>query len=89
MCLYCVCGDLIFKYSPPWNPVPPNPYVPAPVLPGPHIPWVIEQVKEYLELLKEIKALEDSIGCPCEPNKADYISMFEARIESLKKNLHI
>jgi hypothetical protein len=49
-------------------------------------PWNLERLKEYLALLKEIKALEDSIGCPCpeEREKPDYIKLFEDRIATLE-----
>lgn len=87
MCVYCFMGDHAFKFNPPWNPADP-PYWPSTV-PQPQVPvvqpWKIEQLKEYLELLKQIKAMEDKIGCPCEPNKADYIKLFEERIEHIKK----
>jgi len=48
-------------------------------------PWPVEQLKEYLELLKQVKEMEDKIGCPCEPNKANYIELFEQRIAALEK----
>lgn len=50
--------------------------------------WPIEKAKEYLELLKQIKALEDSIGCPCpeERAKPDYIKMLQEMVDQEKAN---
>lgn len=99
MCCYCMVGDSIYKWNPPlWphpggtgpNPLHPNlpPNVPNPA-PGvtPQV-WPIEKAKEYLELLKQIKALEDSIGCPCpeEREKPNYIQMIQEGIDALEKN---
>lgn len=85
-------GDHTFKYDPPWaQPVFPNPVqpwhnlIPKPVNPQKEIvPWSLERLIEYRDLLKEIKELEDKIGCLCEPNKADYLDLFEKRIQALK-----
>lgn len=95
MCVYCFCGDWAWKYDPPYWPKP-NPLVPEPVWPKEPDkpvtpppdwqPWKMDRLKEYLELLKQIKALEDQIGCPCEPNKADHIKILEERIAELEKN---
>lgn len=88
MCTYCMIADHAFRYYPPWNPDPgfiPNPLIPAPVVPGPFVPWPLERLREYEELLKRVKALEDQLGCPCEPNKADYLKMFRERIDALEK----
>jgi len=86
MCVYCFIGDHTWKYNPPF-PVSPFDYptVPQPVVPGPITPWPLEQLKEYLEVLKEVKALEDKLGCPCLPNKADYIKMLKDKIAELEK----
>jgi hypothetical protein len=46
--------------------------------------WPLDRLKEYRDLLKEIKALEDQLQCPCEPNKANYIELFEQRIKQLE-----
>ena len=35
--------------------------------------------------MKEIKEMEDKLGCPCVPNKADYIGLLEKRLKFLKK----
>lgn len=51
----------------------------------PQAPWGIEKLTEFLDLLKRVKALEDQLGCPCEPNKADYIGMITERIAALEK----
>ena len=93
MCVYCFVGDSWFRRDPPWNPwkdfqdtqVDPYPTVPKPLVPV--VPWDIDKLKEYLEVLKQIKELEDKVGCPCEPNKADYIGMFKKRIEELEKKI--
>lgn len=92
MCVYCYCGDHAFRWNPPWQETrtpdelyPWHPLVPKPATPGPHLPWSIKQLKEYMKLLKEIKKLEDKLGCPCEPNKADYLSLLKKRIKALEK----
>lgn len=88
MCAYCNIGDNAFRYNPPWDPqtwpVNPSPLIPRPIYPAPVNPWPVDQLKEYLDLLKQVKDLEDRLGCPCEPNKADYISLFKQRIEMLE-----
>ena len=84
MCLYCVCGDWAFRHDPPWNP-PYSPYIPQPLVPLPIQPWPLEKLREYRDLLQQIKDLEDKIGCPCEPNKADYLELFKRQIELLEK----
>jgi hypothetical protein len=88
VCVYCNIGDHAFRHSPPWDefqqPVP-NPYIPAPAKPVDVVPWPIDRLKEYLEILKEVKRMEDQIGCPCEPNKANYIELFEKRIAALEE----
>lgn len=83
MCMYCSMGDHTFRYDPPWYVPPSTPYVPAPVVPTVH-PWDLERLREYYDLLKGIKELEDKLGCPCEPNKADYLTMFKNRIAELE-----
>lgn len=88
MCTYCMIGDWQFRHSPPW---PPNdvPLWPAPVprpLPQlPIIPWPVEKLREFEDLLRRVKDLEDKLGCPCEPNKADYLDLLRQRIEHLEK----
>ena len=87
MCVYCYCGDSFWKYDPPFYPKP-DPLLPNPAIwpqPQPYTPWSLEKLKEYLELLKQIKALEDQIGCPCEPSKADHIKILMDRIAELEK----
>lgn len=86
MCTYCYCGDHPFKYNPPWkeDEGPWSPYIPQPLGPITTPSWELQRLKDYLELLKQIKELEDKIGCPCEPNKADYLALFEKRIKMLE-----
>lgn len=85
MCVYCVIGDHTFKYDPPFKVDPQQwPSIPQPVVPLVQ-PWDLERLKEYLAILKEVKELEDKLGCPCVPNKADYIGLLEQRIKELKK----
>lgn len=88
MCVYCNCGDQFFRHDPPWNPqeYPPwPPQVPAPVNPAPVTPWPLEKLLDYYDLMKRVKDLEDRLGCPCEPNKADYLDLLKKRIEALEK----
>lgn len=90
MCVYCYCGDEIWKWDRPWNvPTtdPDYPFLPKPIAPEVPNEWNLQRLREYLELLRRIKALEDQIGCPCEPNKADYIKMFEDRISELERRM--
>lgn len=81
-------GDHTWRYDPPWNPLRDQPtwppLIPQPVVPMPAMDWPVERLKEYLRLLKEIRELEEKVGCPCEPNKADYIKLFEERIAKLE-----
>lgn len=88
MCVYCNCGDWAFKHNPPWRPQDYPNYpatIPQPIVTPTPDPWKVQQLKEYLDLLKQIKEMEDKLGCPCEPNKADYVSLFEERIKHLEK----
>ncbi len=90
MCTYCMIGDNTFRHYPPWPNYPGYPYsplIPAPVGPVITPPWSIEQLKEFQDLLKRVKDLEDKLGCPCEPNKANYIELFRQRIEQLEKKI--
>jgi len=79
-------GDWQFRHNPPWVPEPWPQYVPQPL---PHafpvVPWGHDRLAEFLDLLERVKRLEDQLGCPCEPNKADYIGMLKERIEKLEK----
>jgi len=88
MCVYCMIADWQFQHNPPWRPTDPiTPWPPAVPLPAPLTPirpWSIEQLKEFQDLLKRVKALEDELGCPCEPNKADYIKLLKRRIAHLE-----
>lgn len=91
MCLYCNMGDFEFRHNPPWRrdsypQFPPS--VPLPAMPMmPNYEWGLDKLKEYYDLLKRVKEMEDKLGCPCEPNKADYLKLFEDRIASLEKKL--
>ncbi len=89
MCVYCMCGDWTFRHYPPWSPydpfVPWPPTVPAPLPNTPVVPWSLEQLREFQDLLRRVKELEDKLGCPCEPNKADYLDLMRRRIEDLEK----
>jgi len=95
MCVYCYCGDHNFKWDPPWNePLTPTPLYPwHPLIPKPSnpqtpiTPWPIDRLKEFEDMLRRIKELEDKLGCPCEPNKADYLTLFKQRIEALEKEV--
>jgi BMFP domain-containing protein YqiC len=61
--------------------------IPEPIKePLPYNPWPIELLKEYEELLKRIKALEDQLGCEChEVEKPNYIKLVEERISQLEE----
>ena len=90
MCLYCYCAESAFKWDPPWKPLPQNPWHPnipyPPVNPVVTPPWTVDRLRDFEELLKRVKALEDAMGCECvEPDKPDYIKLFEQRIEQLEK----
>jgi hypothetical protein len=87
MCVYCMIGDHPFKFDPPW-PVPATePYIPQPVVPltPDYQPWKLDRLREYYDLLQRVKELEDRLGCPCEPNKADYLKQFADRIAALER----
>lgn len=89
MCVYCMIGDDFFHRNPPWHPYDPitpwPPSVPRPLPATPINPWPVDQLKEFLDLLERVKRLEDKFGCPCEPNKADYLDLLKRRIEALEK----
>ncbi len=88
MCAYCMVGDHFFRFDPPWYVPPSTPFVPRPAPgAGDIYPWNLERLREVEDMLKRIKALEDKLGCPCEPNKADYLAMFRERIEKLEKQV--
>jgi len=76
-------GDWMQKWDPPTYPLDPQRF-PTPSLPAPT--WPLEKLKEYEELLKRIKALEDSIGCPCpiERGKPDYLAIIREAIDKLE-----
>ena len=86
MCTYCMVADSWWRHDRPWHLTPAHPaypFIPQPVGPR-QPPWSLEKLKEYLDVLKQIKELEDKVGCPCEPNKADYIALFESRIRAVE-----
>lgn len=84
MCCYCNMGDSWFKFDPPFKLDPWPEQVPQPVYPMPAMDWPLEKLKEYHRILKEVKEMEDKLGCPCEPNKIDYIKLFDERIKALE-----
>lgn len=89
MCTYCMIGDTFFRYDPPWpihrRDIDPWRYIPTPISPAPVESWPLEKLRDYLDLLERVKKLEDQLGCPCEPNKADYIGLFKERIAKLEE----
>lgn len=92
MCLYCMIGDHQFRFNPPWEkPISPSPLypwhplIPAPINPVITPPWDIARLKEFEDLLRRVHELEEKLSCPCEPNKADYLSLLKQRIEALEK----
>ena len=87
MCTYCMIGDWQFRRDPPFIPTTPVPYLPQPILPPMWQPWQPPELKEFLDLLERVKKLEDALGCPCEPNKADYIGLLKERIAELEKRV--
>lgn len=91
MCVYCMIGDHAFEWNPPWRPsdTPAWPwYIPTPKIPAPEItPWPVDRLREFEELLRRVKELEDKLGCPCEPNKADYLALIRERIEILERRV--
>lgn len=87
MCTYCMIGDWTFRHDPPFYPAPPLVPQPLPYVPFPLTPWPLDKLQEYLDLLERVKKLEDALGCPCEPNKADYIGIIKKRIEALEKRV--
>lgn len=87
MCAYCMVGDEFFRHNPPWPNQPGYPWHPLTPMPAGPVttsPWSLEQLKEFEDVIKRRKALEDKIGCPCEPNKADYLALIKERIEKLE-----
>lgn len=88
MCVYCAVGDNFFRHDPPWPniyPYPSHPQIPAPINPAPTVPWGRDRLVELEDILKRIKALEDQLGCPCEPNKADYLALIKERLDQIEK----
>lgn len=86
-------GDHQFQWDPPWpiGPTypqfPQHPLIPLPINPFqliPPAPWPLDRLKEFEDLLRRVKDLEDRLGCPCEPNKADYLGLLRERIEKLE-----
>lgn len=88
MCTYCNMGDFTFRHDPPWYP-PPSPLIPmpAPYVPLPVNPWPLEKLRDYHDLLVKVRELEERLGCPCEPNKADYIQVLGDRIAQLEESV--
>lgn len=86
MCVYCNMGDHTFRFDPPWKPEPWPQQIPQPLHPLAPTwqPWDLARLKEYHDLLKAVKDMEDRLGCPCEPNKADYLKLIADRIAELE-----
>lgn len=88
MCLYCYVADHFARFDPPWEDFQKeSPFIPAPLVVAD--PWTLERLKEFEELLKRVKELEDKLGCPCEPSKADYLSILKDRIAVLERQAEI
>ena len=85
MCVYCNMGDWTFRHNPPWNPPYQSPLIPMPLNPLPVIPWDYNKLHEYYEMMRQVKELEDKLGCPCDPNKADYLKILRERLDYLKE----
>jgi hypothetical protein len=84
MCVYCTIGDYAFRHDPPWKIDPYHPQIPQPASPwNPINPWSVDKLQDFMDLLRRVKKLEDKMGCPCEPNKADYIKLLKDRILEL------
>lgn len=87
MCAYCNMGDHFFRYDPPFYPNPWPPQIPQPLNPIPQQPWDLQRLVDLQDLMRRVKALEDALGCPCEPNKADYLTLIADRIAELEKKV--
>jgi hypothetical protein len=85
MCTYCMIGDWQFRHNPPWNPPFPSPLIPLPINPIPIQPWDAQKLIEFMDILRRVKELEDRLSCPCEPNKADYLTILKDRIKALER----
>ena len=87
MCSYCAIGDQAFRWGTPFPTT--HPLVPMPMPGVVRQEWPVERLREYLDLLKQVKAMEDSIGCPCpeEREKPDYVALFEERIAAMERKL--
>ena len=66
-------------------PVGPAPLPPMAPYPSPR-PWTREQLEETLELVRQIKEMEDALGgCPCEePSKLDFLQEIRKRLDALE-----
>jgi hypothetical protein len=75
-----------------WVPDPVNP--PAPWTPwnpyGPRepTPWERQQFDELMEILRQVKEMEDRLGgCPCEDeSKMDFLKEIDARITAREQD---
>jgi hypothetical protein len=94
MCMYCNMGDHAWQTNPPWTqpygPIPDpsrpwHPALPQPLPGSPIQPWPLENLKEFQDILKRLKALEDKMACECEPKEVDYIALIQQRIDALEK----
>lgn len=84
MCCYCMMADWQFRHNPPWN-LKDTPLIPRPLVPGPVIPWDFQKLAEWYDILRRVKEMEDRLGCPCEPNKADYMALIKQRLDTLER----
>jgi hypothetical protein len=103
MCVYCMIADWARQYSPPppnWvqpfvlytPPLPqfypvPNQYPPNPA--SQPSPWSRDQLDGLADILKRVKALEDTVGgCPCEePEKLDYLGSIREQLDRIEQKV--
>ena len=89
MCAYCNMGDHAFRWGSPFPTT--HPLVPQRMPDIEQHNWPVERLREYLKLLREVKEIEDQVGCPCpdEREKPDYVKLFEDRIAELERRVGI
>jgi len=93
MCTYCMIADHAQKWWPdgPFRPSPIWPQQQDP-LPPPLVyprPWTREQLVEFEDLLKRVKALEDKVDpCPCpDASKLDFLKAIKERLDAIDDKL--